>query len=371
MTLQILLLISLALVLLAFILWPGRGLRARIVTWRAGHRRQQMEDALKAIFHAGQEGTTPSTAWLAQTLGLSAGRAAQLTAQMQAQGLLHPEGALHPVGALHPEGVLHPNGGVLQLTTEGQRLALQIIRAHRLWERYLADEARLPLNQIHTLAHRWEHNMTAEQIDALDAALGHPQRDPHGDPIPNAAGALRDATESAVLLALAVGKSGRIVHLEDEPPLAYAQLIAAGLQVGQTVTLLESQPERVVLSNGRDEIPLARSIAANIFVAPPTPEPAAAGGVPHPNGALHPNGVLPLSALLPRMRAEIIELDERCQGFTRRRFLDLGLTPGTRIMPELENAFREPRAYRVRGTLIALRNDQADMIWVRPEPAPG
>lgn len=351
MTLQILLLISLALVLLAFILWPGRGLRARILTWRAGHRRQQMEDALKAIFHAGQEGTTPSTAWLAQTLGLSTGRAAQLTAQMQAQGLLHPEGVL--------------------LTTEGQRLALQIIRAHRLWERYLADEARLPLNQIHTLAHRWEHNMTAEQIDALDAALGHPQRDPHGDPIPNAAGALRDATESAVLLALAVGKSGRIVHLEDEPPLAYAQLIAAGLQVGQTVTLLESQAERVVLSNGRDEIPLARSIAANIFVAPPTPEPASAGGVPHPNGALHPNGVLPLSALLPRMRAEIIELDERCQGFTRRRFLDLGLTPGTRIMPELENAFREPRAYRVRGTLIALRNDQADMIWVRPEPAQG
>lgn len=354
MTLQILLLISLALVLLAFILWPGRGLRARILTWRAGHRRQQMEDALKAIFHAGQEGTTPSTAWLAQTLGLSAGRAAQLTAQMQAQGLLHPF------------GVLHPSGGVLLLTTEGQRLALQIIRAHRLWERYLADEARLPLNQIHTLAHRWEHNMTAEQIDALDAALGHPQRDPHGDPIPNAAGALRDATESAVLLTLAVGKSGRIVHLEDEPPLAYAQLIAAGLQVGQTVTLLESQPERVVLSNGRDEIPLARSIAANIFVAAPAPELAAASGVPHPNGAL-----LPLSALLPRMRAEIIELDERCQGFTRRRFLDLGLTPGTRIMPELENAFREPRAYRVRGTLIALRNDQADMIWVRPEPAPG
>ena len=66
-------------------------------------------------------------------------------------------------------------------------------------------------------------------------------------------------------------------------------------------------------------------------------------------------------------RSEIIELDERCQGYTRRRFLDLGLTPGTRIFPELNNPFREPRAYRVRGTLIALRNDQASMIWVLPQ----
>jgi len=80
-----------------------------------------------------------------------------------------------------------------------------------------------------------------------------------------------------------------------------------------------------------------------------------------------PAGVLPLSRLGGKASGEIVALDERCQGFTRRRFLDLGLTPGTRIAPELANAFGEPRAYRVRGTLIALRNDQADMIWVREE----
>jgi len=54
------------------------------------------------------------------------------------------------------------------------------------------------------------------------------------------------------------------------------------------------------------------------------------------------------------------------QGFTRRRFLDLGLTPGTIIFPELQNFFGDPRAYRVRGTLIALRKDQAAQIWVKP-----
>jgi Fe2+ transport system protein FeoA len=54
------------------------------------------------------------------------------------------------------------------------------------------------------------------------------------------------------------------------------------------------------------------------------------------------------------------------QGFTRRRFLDLGLTPGTTIYPELGNFFNDPRAYRIRGTLIALRKDQAAQIWVKP-----
>ena len=64
-------------------------------------------------------------------------------------------------------------------------------------------------------------------------------------------------------------------------------------------------------------------------------------------------------------KIQTIMLDEAVQGFTRRRFLDLGLTPGTKIYPELGNFFGEPRAYRVRGTLIALRKDQASQIWVK------
>jgi Fe2+ transport system protein FeoA len=72
-----------------------------------------------------------------------------------------------------------------------------------------------------------------------------------------------------------------------------------------------------------------------------------------------------LAELAHDQRAEIVELDDAVQGFTRRRFLDLGLTPGTIIHPELQNFFGDPRAYRVRGTLIALRKDQAAQIWVK------
>ena len=75
---------------------------------------------------------------------------------------------------------------------------------------------------------------------------------------------------------------------------------------------------------------------------------------------------IPLVELTYDQRAEIVVLDEAVQGFTRRRFLDLGLTPGTMIYPELHNFFGDPRAYRVRGTLIALRKDQAAQIWVKP-----
>jgi DtxR family Mn-dependent transcriptional regulator len=90
------------------------------------------------------------------------------------------------------------------------------------------------------------------------------------------------------------------------------------------------------------------------------------GLAPLPERARAPQGSQRLSSLAHGAPAKITALDEGCQGFTRRRFLDLGLTPGTEIVPELTNAFGEPRAYRLRGTLIALRHDQAGMIWVRP-----
>jgi DtxR family Mn-dependent transcriptional regulator len=74
---------------------------------------------------------------------------------------------------------------------------------------------------------------------------------------------------------------------------------------------------------------------------------------------------MPLSELPDRVEAEVVALDNACQGFTRRRLLDLGMTPGARLYAEMRNFFGDPRAYRVRGTLIALRREQAANIWVK------
>jgi DtxR family Mn-dependent transcriptional regulator len=210
----------------------------------------------------------------------------------------------------------------------------------------------MPLNKVHTEAHRLEHNLTDAQLDEMDAALGYPTLDPHGDPIPSREGKMA-SVESQPITAWQADSPVRIVHIEDEPAIAFEQILAAGLRLGQVIRVIERTPQRLVLSDGETEYRLAPTVAANVSIAPlPESEIARANAVP-------------LATLTQDQRGEIVSLDDAVQGFTRRRFLDLGLTPGTVIYPELGNFFGDPRAYRVRGTLIALRKDQAAQIWVR------
>ncbi len=254
---------------------------------------------------------------------------------------------------METQGLLESRSVNLYLTTQGERWALHVVRAHRLWERYLTDEARMPLEKIHGESERREHSLTEAQLNDLDAALGHPTRDPHGDPIPTREGTLLKA-EGMPLTAWQSEGPARIVHLEDEPALAFEQILAAGLRLGQTIRILDRNPQRYLLTDGETEFRLAPAVAANVSVAAlPESETAKANSIP-------------LAELVYDQKAEIVLLDEAVQGFTRRSFLDLGLTPGTLIYPELKNFFGDPRAYRVRGTLIALRKDQAAQIWVKP-----
>lgn len=327
-------LIALALILLITFL-PRIGLFTQYKSYRAAQEREQMEDALKHLLDREQGGRHASPESLAGTLGLSRPTATRLIEGMETKSLLESR------------------GDQLHLTAEGERWALHVVRAHRLWERYLADEARMPLGQIHTEAHRREHRLTDAQLDELDAALGHPTRDPHGDPIPTREGTLAKAEGMPITLWQA-DRPARIVHLEDEPALAFEQILAAGLRLGQDIRILERTPQRVVLSDGENEYRLAPAVASNISVAA------------LPESELLKREAVPLTELSHDRRAEIVTLDDAVQGFTRRRFLDLGLTPGTVIYPELQNFFGDPRAYRVRGTLIALRKDQAAQIWVKP-----
>ncbi len=329
------LLVALLIVLFA----PRYGLRVRLARWREERLREQVEDALKYLLDREQQGEHASPEALSGALGISRAAAYRLLTRMEAQNLVEMRG----------HGI--------HLTADGERWALHIVRAHRLWERYLADEARMPLERVHREAHRLEHHTTEEEANALEAALGHPRFDPHGDPIPSRDGSLPKPAGTP----LTVWDSdlpARIVHLEDEPPLAYQQILAAGLHLGQKVRLLEKTPQRYTLSDGENEYRLAPAVAANVYVDPLVEE-----------EPLSPDAI-PLHRLPHGEPAEVIAIDRRVQGFTRRRFLDLGLTPGTVVVPELENFFREPRAYRVRGTLIALRNDQAAAILVRPLEKP-
>ncbi len=322
-----------AFLLLVFL--PRLGALAQYQKYRAAQEREQVEDALKHLLDREQQGRHASPESLGGTLDLPRAKVTRLIENMEGQGLLESRGAQ------------------LHLTAEGERWALHVVRAHRLWERYLADEARMPLEQVHNEAQRREHSLTEAQLNELDAALGHPTHDPHGDPIPTREGKI-SRPESTPITNWQPDRPARIVHLEDEPTLAYQQIVAAGLRLGQEIRIIEKTSSRYVLSDGENEYRLAPAVASNIHVAA------------LPESEMLKREAIPLFELNHNQRGEIVTLDNAVQGFTRRRFLDLGLTPGTIIYPELQNFFGDPRGYRVRGTLIALRKDQAAKIWVKP-----
>lgn len=325
----------LLILLIGAVVIPRYGLLALYKDWRSAKEREQLEDALKHLLDREQQGRHASPESLAGTLNLPRGKVTRLISDMESQGLLET------------------HGSQLHLTAEGERWAMHVVRAHRLWERYLVDEARMPLNQIHDVAQKREHSLTEAQLNDLEAALGHPTLDPHGDPIPSREGKM-PSVEIIPITAWQAEGPARIVHIEDEPAIAYEQILAAGLRLGQTIRIMEKTPQRVVLSDGETEYRLAPTVAMNVGVAP------------LPESEIAKASAITLADLTDEQHGEIVQLDDAVQGFTRRRFLDLGLTPGTKIYPELGNFFGDPRAYRVRGTLIALRKDQAAQIWVKP-----
>jgi DtxR family Mn-dependent transcriptional regulator len=328
------------LVALVAALWPDAGLFAQIGNWRELRRRELLEDALKHIFAWEQGARNASPESLAGGLSISQSRVLRLLTGMEANGLVQSF------------------AGGLRLTSQGQRLALQVVRAHRLWERYLADDAGMPMARLHQAAEKAEHQLSGERLDALDAHLGHPEHDPHGDPIPRSDGSLAEV-EALALTDWPLDQPARVAHIEDEPDVIFRQILAAGVRPGSVLRVLENSPERLVISDGEQEHRLAHVVAANIQVAAVAPL------------RERPVGVKRLSELAVGAEAEVVELDSLCRGFSRRRLLDLGLTRDAKIEAALENTFGDPRAFRIRGTLIALRAEQAAHVWVKVKAAEG
>jgi DtxR family Mn-dependent transcriptional regulator len=251
-------------------------------------------------------------------------------------------------------GYLAWTGEAVHLTARGREEASRIIRAHRLWERHLADDTGFSEAEWHEIADLEEHRLTPDAAEALARSLGQPARDPHGDPIPTADGALV-AHEGQRLSAQAAGTTLRVTHVEDEPAEVYRQIAAAGLAPGVVLRLLEVTPQAVRLQANGDELRLLTTVADNIAVLAVAPEDAQQA----PSGQ-------PLYVLRAGQRGRVIGLTPRCRGAERRRMLDLGVLPGTMIEAVMISPGGDPTAYRIRDALIALRREQADLIRVTP-----
>jgi DtxR family transcriptional regulator, Mn-dependent transcriptional regulator len=326
-------LIAGAIVLIA-LLWPRDGLLWKWLRGREASERISIEDALKHFYNFEYSRLSATVASLAGVLQIGRDDAARLAAQLESLELVTRDA----------EGI--------RLTAEGRSYALRVIRIHRLWERFLADRTGVCESQWHHQADRKEHEMTPEQVERLSAELGHPVFDPHGDPIPTSEGEV-PTIQGLPLSALEPGATARIVHVEDEPDTVYAQLIAARLYPGMTVRVLQKTRDRLRIEADLQEHVLAPIVAANLTVQP----------IGDALDAQAPDRRL--SSLAIGHEALVVDISPACRSIERRRLLDLGVVPGTRVRAELQSAGGDPTAYRIRGAMIALRRDQADLIYVR------
>jgi DtxR family Mn-dependent transcriptional regulator len=184
-----------------------------------------VEDYAKAIYALqGRGDCAVSTTALAERLGVTPGSASGMMRKLDEQGLVTHE----------------PYRGV-RLTARGTRLALEVLRHHRLLELYLAESLGVPWDRVHDEAEVLEH-VLSEDLEALIAAkLGNPTHDPHGDPIPSAELVMpEEPTES--LASLEPGDTGTLVRVSDSDPEMLRYLAERGIAPGSMLRVEEKQP---------------------------------------------------------------------------------------------------------------------------------
>jgi len=197
---------------------------------------RSVEDYLKAIYRLSPSGRPASTSEIAHLLELSAPSVSGMVKRLSEQGLL--------------EHV--PYKGV-QLTTEGRRAALRMVRRHRLIESYLVDFLGYSWDTVHAEAERLEHAVSDTLVERMAAALGNPSFDPHGDPIPTPDGSIAEL-DCIPLSDIPVGRTVELRQVDESQPERLRYIASLGLRPGAIVTVTDRQPfggPLTVESNGK------------------------------------------------------------------------------------------------------------------------
>jgi DtxR family Mn-dependent transcriptional regulator len=156
-----------------------------------------------------------------------------------------------------------------RLSPAGERLALKVLRRHRLVELFLAQTLEMPWDEVHEEAEHMEHAVSDRLVDRIEAFLGFPSVDPHGDPIPRADGSLIEP-EGKALSTLPRGQRFRVVRVVDQDPAFLRYLTECGLDLGAEGDLAENRPEAgaLVLRIGDRSVALGFEAAAKVLVLP-------------------------------------------------------------------------------------------------------
>lgn len=219
---------------------------------------EAVQDYAKAIHAlAAREPGPVGTSALAERLGVAPGTVTAMCKRMAELGLVAYE----------------PYRGV-ELTAAGERMALEVIRHHRLLESFLAEALGMPWDQVHDEAEVLEHYISEELEERIAVALGDPDRDPHGDPIPDRDLTISDPAPGVPLLELGDGRAGTFARVSDGRPEMLRFLDAAGIRPGVVLRVLRREPfgGAVVIDSASGECPIGPDLAARMLVVP---EPAA------------------------------------------------------------------------------------------------
>ncbi len=212
-----------------------------------------VQDYAKAVYALEtRAGSAVSTNDLAARLGVTPGSVSSMLRKLAEQGLVE-----------------HERYRGVRLTAEGRRVALEVMRHHRLLELFLAQELGVPWDRVDAEAEVLEHVLSEELEELIAARLGDPALDPHGDPIPTAQLEI-DEGETRSLDELAVGAAGRFVRVSDSDPEMLRYLAEHGITLGTRLEVVDRQPfgGPVFVRFGEREHPIGGELAAAMRIEP-------------------------------------------------------------------------------------------------------
>ena len=259
------------------------------------------------------------------------------------------------ISGMEKDGLVFESEGFLQLTESGLDLATKVIRAHRIYERFLADQTGYDEIEWHEKADNYEHILSEEQVEEISKKLGHPVHDPHGDMIPSKDGEYFD-TPGIIMAEASVNTDLQIISVPDEPVELVSIILGQNIVPDDVIRLTEVTDDIVhFIHDGRAHL---LPIEAARFVKVKSYKKIADESLVD---------CIPLSILTPGQSGKVENISPHVRGQERRRFMDLGILKGTVISVEFKSPSGDPTAYMIRGAVIALRKDQADQIIISPQ----
>jgi len=209
------------------------------------------ENYLKAIYHLGKQGNTAvSTNAIAEKMQTKASSATDMIKKLAEKAL---------VDYKRYQGVT--------LTSKGRLIAAIVVRKHRLWEVFLVEKLNFSWDEVHDVAEQLEHIKSEKLTNELDAFLGFPTEDPHGDPIPDKDGVLKE-TEKIVLAHLNVGDLGICVGVKDSSTeyLKYLDKHKIALGTSLEIVAKEAFDNSMSIVIKGEQLIISNAVANNLFV---------------------------------------------------------------------------------------------------------